>query len=217
MAEKSITVKPRNGHHAATLAELFGVPQGESEMVIPFTAIDQAIESHLRNLQSVADSGTPESRDCLPERIDREIVLTDADQLNVLQAKADFLNSTNKQQGYKQMRSSHEAIRTTIVLRNLPLDIQGHTIIYGLSHPQAESIGCDGIPRSCNTLIHGSHALSPEDEYLRERQITCDRIVRYFIPGLDDAQWSLINQPLRWPMTIQEWRLLCLDKVMRQS
>lgn len=208
---KSVTVNPRSKVHAQTIADLFGV-EPSKEMSIPMGAVDKQIEAYLRS-QPTAPAPDSAALEYAPQRIDREIALTPVEEAERLKIEAQFLAATDKTAGYRAMMTARDALRTTAVLRNIPLDVQGLTLIYGLAHDKCLTIGCDGIHRHCHTLIHGTHATNPEDEYLRELQVTCDRIVRYYVPGLDDGRWQLLNQPLRWPMTPQEWRQLLLARL----
>lgn len=76
--------------------------------------------------------------------------------------------------------------------------VTGNTYCYGgqlegatpLETPTGEIIRCD-------RLIHCTHPVSPEDLYLREANVWCSEIYRYYVPGLDDGEWIAQNEPLQ--------------------
>jgi hypothetical protein len=63
----------------------------------------------------------------------------------------------------------------------------------------------DGLHRYGTVLIHASHPANAEELYLRESQCTVDRIIRYRVPGLDDAEWMRQDEP-RETMDAIAWR-----------
>lgn len=199
------------------MMELFGLSANSKQVAVPLSAIDQANETWLES--TPLDSAAEESTEVEPTRIDRTIVLTDAENTKRMKVDADFLaaiaqarTEDDRLKSYQEQRNAYSQIRQEAVSRNIPADAQGKTLIYGPHFVNGSTIAADGIFRTCSTLIHATHPVSPEDEYLREAQVQCDRIVRYRVLGIDDGQWQLINQPLHWPMTAEDWRQMLLAR-----
>ncbi|NER78441.1 MAG: hypothetical protein F6K42_02470 [Leptolyngbya sp. SIO1D8] len=213
---KSITVISRSEKHASSVAKLFGIPVTGMTIEVPLTAIDKAIQSYLEEKSSaVAESILPKPTE--PERIDKRLVLSPVEETQKTGIEAEFLANTigadaeQKQAAYNNFIEAQRLLRQEVVLRAIRLDAEPDTLVYGLNIPGVSFIRWpDGIHRRCKTLIHGTHPVTPEEEYLRELQVTCDRIIRYYVPGLDDAAWQRLNQPVYWPMNPQDWRELCL-------
>lgn len=139
------------------------------------------------------------------ERIDRQLYLSTEDEQAYAQIDADYLEDWLAADGNPR-EADAIAERRRMQLRNLRLqvvdkfiryDIQGKTLIYGdRSFPKADYlIFPDGAAHAVETLIHYTHPGSPEEEWLRERRITAQRIIRYRVPPLDDAAWIGLNQP----------------------
>ncbi|MBD2019323.1 hypothetical protein H6F43_03885 [Leptolyngbya sp. FACHB-36] len=152
-----------------------------------------------------------------PERIDRTIDLTQAQQLQLLeidlQFQSDWIASENREAERAARRSwqqAKEMLRRQVITPLITADATGSTLIYGFGH-HASSITVldspDGKRYQVDTLIHASHPVSPEDLYLRELRVEAGRIIRYRIPGLDDAAWMKQNEP-RGPLDPQAWRSL---------
>ena len=101
-----------------------------------------------------------------------------------------------------ELQSLRRSVRLRIIRATVQGDIIAHqTVVYGANVLQVPLEGAlplsepTGEAMTVKRLIHLTHPTSPEDLYLREKNITCETIYRYRCPGLDDAEWNLQNEP----------------------
>ncbi|MGL5060789.1 MAG: hypothetical protein ACRC62_12505 [Microcoleus sp.] len=130
-----------------------------------------------------------------PTRIDRTIPLNLEQSAEWTSITLDFagryLQSTNPAEQEKiaeDRTTAARLFRWNVIKSILEMDMIEDHIIYGGDFPQSIPFP-DGIHRSAIALIHASHPANAEELHLRESQVTCDRIIRYRVPGLDDADW----------------------------
>ena len=185
------------------------------EITVPWQAVDTAIATRLRrNRQHVTTAPETPTEPALPERLDIAISLDPGSpaQVQAMQAKAQWIADTHAgiRNATKIYHGRLQVIRDGLVLAHAMQAIEGKTLAYGAHIPGARLVQLDGIPRRCNTLIHLTHPTSPEELFLREAQIECDRIYRYHVPGLDDAAWSHQNELLRWPPDARDLRTIAV-------
>jgi hypothetical protein len=153
----------------------------------------------------------PSENPAIPTRIDRTYPLSETDQAEWIQIGMEFGRRYREAQSLSersQVISDQEAIAKQFRMRVLkPLieaDMVGDPIVFGTGFPDA-LLRPDGLHRYGGVLIHASHPLNAEELYLRESQCTVSQIIRYRIPGLDDAEWIRQNEP-RETMDTIAWR-----------
>lgn len=166
------------------------------------THIDDLIVQQLR--QNPAPE--PPERIAPPERIDRVILLDNSQEIERAQIELNFLEAWDAAKGnpdaqieaYEQQKRERRELRLRAIAPFVQLDIlPERTLVYGTGEFDfAECIPrYDGMPRQVHTLIHHTHPVLPEELWLREHKVTAERIIRYRIKGLDDAEWDRQNQP----------------------
>jgi hypothetical protein len=146
-----------------------------------------------------------------PIRIDRTYHLSPEDQSEWLQIGMEFGRKYREADGIKERAkviADQEATAKQFRMRVLEGLIKADTltgaIVFGDGFPEALRRP-DGLHRFGTVLIHASHPANAEELYLRESQCTVDRIIRYRVPGLDDAAWMRQDEP-RGIMDVIGWR-----------
>lgn len=136
-----------------------------------------------------------ESSHHAPTRIDRSIPLNmeqSAEWTNItLDFAGRYLRSTNpaEQEKIAEDRATvARQFRWGVIKSIVEMDKIADSIVFGGDFPDSIDFP-DGTHRHATVLIHASHPANAEELYLRESQTTCDRIIRYRVPGLDDADW----------------------------
>jgi len=168
---------------------------------VQMTHIDDLIIQQLR--QNPAPE--PPERIAPPERIDRVILLDNSQEIERAQIEANFLeaweaasNPEAQTEAYEQRNRERRELRLRAISPFVQLDVlPERTLVYGTGRFDfAECIPrYDGRSRQVHTLIHHTHPTSPEELWLREHKVIAERIIRYRIKGLDDADWDRQNQP----------------------
>ena len=154
-------------------------------------------------------------------RRDVEIQLSPDSNLQSLQIDAEFTQDWANAEGDRELeriaRAKHikakaelrEQIITPYVLEDC---LEGDVLLYGgdilLAYCRSFP---DGRAWTVDKLIHFSHPGSPEELYARERRVTAREIIRYRVPGLDDADWERQNEP-REMLDAIGWRELLLNR-----
>ncbi len=136
-----------------------------------------------------------ESPHFAPTRIDRRIPLNleqSAEWTNItLDFAGRYLRSIDPVESHKiaeDRATVARQFRWNVIRSIVEMDkIQG-SIVFGGDFPDSIDFP-DGTHRNATVLIHASHPANAEELYLRESQTTCDRIIRYRVPGLDDSDW----------------------------
>ena len=180
-------------------------------IVVTLDAIDKVLEDYL-NEQEVEEIPQRET-----VRTDRVIHMTDAVRLELLAVEASFVRDWNAAEAERVLeqiaiddrRIAKQQLRSRILLPHVLNDIDpASTIVYG---DGIEVCPClevpDGKERSVEKLIHYAHPCSPEELKLRESRIIANEIIRYRVPGLDDAEWMRQNEPivqLNWRELVKE-------------
>ena len=154
-------------------------------------------------------------------RRDVEIQLSPESNLQSLQIDAEFTRDWANAEGDRELeriaRAKHlrakaelrEQIITPYVLEEC---MAGKILLYGGDILLAYCLPFpDGRAWTVDTLIHFSHPGSPEELYVRERRVTAREIIRYRVPGLDDAAWERQNEP-RGMLDAIGWRELLLNR-----
>jgi hypothetical protein len=120
--------------------------------------------------------------------------------INLMQEAGD--DRDRRRELIDELQSLRRSVRLRIIRATVQGDIIAHqTVVYGANVLQVPLEGAlplsepTGEAMSVKRLIHLTHPTSPEDLYLREKNITCETIYRYRCPGLDDAEWNLQNEP----------------------
>lgn len=146
-----------------------------------------------------------------PVRIDRVYNLSPADQDEWIQIGLDFGRKYRAAQSTKErakviadQEATAKQFRMRVLEGLIKVDMVTGTIVFGDGFPEALRRP-DGLHRYGTVLIHASHPQSAEELYLRESQCTVDRIIRYRVPGLDDAAWMRQDEP-REMMDVIGWR-----------
>ncbi len=154
-------------------------------------------------------------------RIDKPIRMLPYRELELAKLQSAFYqNWTAAANDYRLQRQAHHEyqyhcsqLRDRIVAPYARTDVSGLTLVYGkleadsrtppflsLDYPNGQAI-------TVQTLIHYTHPSSAEELALREQRIQAERIIRYYVPGLDDAAWVLQNEP-RDRLDAIGWRTL---------
>ena len=179
---------------------------------IDLEAIDQVIEQELKRRAN----SHPAPQEPEPERIDQWVALPQQAKIRLMKLEADFLRATqlgvSGPEAIATLNHGKATLRTEIVLPFAQAHVSGSTLVYGGQLEGATTIEADGRAATCDTLIHFSHPVNPEDLAIRERRITCNKIVRLQVEALDDIAWLKQNQPLHWPLNSRDWRNLLLDR-----
>lgn len=184
---------------------------------------DRMIEA--MEVERILEETKPQPRQfSKPVRVDTALELDSEGNIELLQIEASFLEAWQDANGDQDVLRQAQANRQRL-RRKLRLDfldsiirrsvVGGDTLIYGLEVNGAVCLEeADGNTHEVEVLIHATHPASPEDLYLRERQVQCDRILRWRIPGLDDGDWMRQNEP-RETLDAKAWRRLLSDRAKR--
>lgn len=180
-----------------------------NNLVVNLDWIDQRIIEDLESQPQPTEPPAP------TQRIDRELMIDDDSKQQILLIEAEYLEAYTAANGVYRVcadalnvRSRKlQAIRDAIVKRYVPFDISGETLIYGPDIFKAQCLAYpDGRSRHLRTLIHFTHPRSAEELMIRESRITAERIVRYRVPGLDDAEWMRQNRTVAIALSAQRLR-----------
>jgi len=229
MALKSIDIPHKNLADAFDTLTRLGLAAGPDAIVgiegtihILPAACDRLVATHIKQrgtIQPPAESTTTKPP---PHRHDRRIHLPQWAELKLLQRQRAFLaavndagdNAVNTARALADWQAYRRRLRLSIVHDYAQGDVvHGNTYCYGgdlqgatrLNSPTGEAIRCD-------RLIHYTHPINPEDLALREANVWCAEIYRYYIPGLDDAPWMAQNSP-RYALDAHAYRDLLLARV----
>lgn len=123
-----------------------------------------------------------------PQRVDRIILLSDADTHAMRAIEDDFRKSDGDYLSYHRYVIALTQLRYQAIAPHLIIDLaRSNTVIYG--NAQYERVTCllypDGVHRTVRVLIHLSNPLSPLEQWDRERYVTAAKIVRYCVVGID--------------------------------
>jgi hypothetical protein len=221
-----ITIPHTSLESALETAEYFGATFGKDCLLEPeshnlrisLDLVDTKIVEDLE--RSPASPSTPQKFS--PTRTDFTLELDTASQARLAEIELVYLQEweaangdrTAQQSAYRDRQSAIRQLRLQFLSSLVEPAANGGTLIYGGWFPNAVSLDYpDGQWRQVETLIHFAHPISPEDLYLRECRVSCDRIIRYHIPGLDDAEWIRQNEP-RQRLDAAKWRSLLLQRYL---
>jgi hypothetical protein len=157
-----------------------------------------------------------------PTYVDREVLPNLAQKAHYDELTELFISNyqdaptdEQRRQAFLDYRRSVTDLRLHIIQPIAEQDIDDQTaLIYGGLHiPGCVSIDRpDGRHYIVDLLVHYSHPVSPEELRLRERRVTCKKILRYYVPGLDDARWQQQNQQ-RQSLDADGWRTLIAHRL----
>ncbi len=185
----------------------------DHSLSLPLTFIQQCLQT----------SAQPDPEPCkrCPTRLDREIELDPKQQAQLLEIQAIYQqdwvaaagNPYRRRLARRKLHQLKLKLRAEVLTPLVDLEITpGVTLVYGGFFLDALCQHApDGRSYTVETLIHFTHPVSAEDLFLREHRVQCDRILRYRIPGLDDAEWMRQNEP-RQTLDAQAWRALLLKR-----
>lgn len=188
------------------------------------TVFDRFIESALTNPVKT-DSELIESavQKKEPTRIDKVLELGsyEDEYNNRVKFFADSLVETEDVKARTALKDFHfkelRALRYQIVKPYVDELKTDSTLIYGIPDGSDNILRSpDGSPRTVDLLIHHTHPVSAEDEFLREQRIAARTIYRFRVPPLDNADWMRLFNPVRVPMTPLEYRALLLRRFLTQ-
>jgi hypothetical protein len=158
-----------------------------------------------------------------PVRLDRVIELEPEQQARFAEIQLAYaqdweIAAGNRYQQQLARRKYHQlkqVFRSEVLTPLVDMEISaGVTLIYGGFFFDALCQDApDGRFYTVETLIHFSHPVSSEDLHLRERRVECDRIIRYRILGVDDAEWIRQNEPRR-ALNAEMWRELLVTRLL---
>lgn len=158
----------------------------------------------------------PDEPDSMPTRFDRVIPLTIEQSSEWLTIGHEFARQYNQAVTLEEKRSivgardrTSQQFRYRVIKPHIEADLPAdrvEAVIFGGDFPTSIE-SPDGMRRYCTMLVHASHPTSAEELYLREAQTVCQRIFRYRIPGVDDAEWIRQEEP-REPLDVAGWRRL---------
>lgn len=212
-------------HSAGAIAQDLGFTVGENgsrlvgvTLQIPLGIIQDTLIDDLQSQREIPeeeDSSTVVDAEAPPpQRITRIVPLDGEARIHFLTNQANYLEAIAQANddppaqlaAWQTWQSTCRHLRDTIVSAVAELDCDRQpTLVYGATLNQAQRIFPNGQRRECHTLIHATHAESPEDLWLREYRIDCQRIISYRVPDLDDAAWHRNREPRR-PITSEVFR-----------
>ena len=199
----------------ATLGSQAQIDSVTFNVTVGMDHVDQMVE---RSLTATPLPAPTEPRD--PQRIDRDIPIT-PDHLRLYNLilegySREFASADGSQILLKAAKARREQgihdLRMSLIRPIAVKDVQGSTCVYGGSLEGATTIGREHRPKECDTLIHLTHPISPDDLLERESRPLAKRIVRYRILGLDDAAWERQNQSASWPLDPDAWDNLIFSR-----
>jgi hypothetical protein len=218
---KSILLSKPNLLDAVKTATKLGLSIGEyctvsaDGLAVDLDWLDQLLESDLATPNTPVESSKPAE----PTRITRTVELTSEQSLAHEEIQLRFAQNYAEAQGNDAQRAiavqarkqDLAAFRQQVLAPLAQADvIQGRSLVYGYPLNGAELIAVDGQKRITHRLIHFTNAVSAEDLKLREYRVEAVEIIRYRIPGVDDAEWMAMDDVLHWPMDVEGWRSLLL-------
>jgi hypothetical protein len=221
MAESTFIVLPHTStSEAIDTAQSFGgvfgkdcFLQSDNSLKIALDLIDDLIVQELRT-PPAAPVAIPQEE---PTRIDRTISMDMAQEIQLAQIEVDFLADWETAQGdraaenaaFKKRAIAKKMLRSRVLTPLVQMELSPESnLAYGGFFDRATCLDWpDGKARTAHTLIHFSHPSSPEELWLREQRVNCRLILRYQIPGLDDAEWIRQNEP-RQDLDCSGWRSL---------
>lgn len=146
-----------------------------------------------------------------PVRLDRAYPLSVEESSEWLQISMEFAYKYRAAQSIEEraraiadQEATTKQFRMRVLEPLIKVDTITGAIVFGDGFPEALRQP-DGLHRYGTVLIHASHPRNAEELYLRESQCTVDRIIRYRVPGLDDAAWMRQDEP-REMMDVIGWR-----------
>ncbi|MDA0673807.1 MAG: hypothetical protein O3C67_08920, partial [Cyanobacteria bacterium] len=198
-----------------------GIRLDGCSLSVPMPLVDDALVNALQNASPLLEDESTQVEPAPPERITRQVPLGPSEELEFLGYKSQFLEAMVVADGaesraiaYQEFQDQCRLLRDRIVAEAAKADCgEPPVLVYGARLPRATAIVPDTRPRQCHTLIHATNPESPEDLYLRELNIRCDRIIRYRVAVLDDAAWARQNEPLRWPLAASDLRELAYARL----
>lgn len=211
MAEKSITVSTNGLEDAFNILERLQLTAGYDATVaydgtlhVKAESLDPLVEEYMQAM-SKAEPDDPVDRPD-PSRRDVTVHIPDWARLELMEHQAkfidDYANAQTKDQqlgavqAWKDYRNKLRIDLITPIAQGHV--IHGHTCCYGGTLEGAQTLTeITGEQIRCDRLIHLTHPVSPEDLLMRESRVWCSSIVRYRVPGLDDAAWVAQNEPLQ--------------------
>jgi hypothetical protein len=182
-------------------------------------ACDRLVEVYIHSREVGAESPPVEPpAKPQPLRRDRRVLLPQWAELKLLDRHRAFIVAMAEDAAYieslhQEFKDYRRRLRLNVIHDYAQGDVvTGNTYCYGgqlegattLETPTGEIIRCD-------RLIHYTHPVNPEDLYLREVNVWCNEICRYYVPGLDDGEWNAQNEPLQ-AITPESYRELLLAR-----
>lgn len=187
----------------------------DGSVTLSVDLIDEAI------VRAMQEPKLPRPEERIAAQIDREIPIPKVMAQKLTDIDLEFLTAYQNSTGvarpsiFKDYCRRRREVRNKIVAPYARQDIASSTglvITYGkvpgfIPDPKAiiTLTRPDGRAYTCTTLIHYTHPSGAEERYLRECRIQCDRIIRYFVPGLDDPDRARQDEP-REPLTPLKWK-----------
>jgi len=219
-----ITIPHTSLNAALETAEYFGAAFGKDCLLEPEShnlriSLD-LVDSKIVEALEISPTPLPTPQKFSPTRTDFTLELDTANQARLAEIELVYLQEWEAANGdldaqdiaYRDMRTAKKALRSQFLTSLIEAAAGPGTLVYGGWFANATCLERpDGQWRRVETLIHFTHPVSPEDLYLRECRVTCDRIIRYHIPGLDDAEWIRQNEP-RQRLDAAKWRSLLLQR-----
>lgn len=167
---------------------------------VSLDCIDELIERRLKDQQTAISPPAGNNT----ERVDRTLVMDATQQARLIEIDAVYLEEWQQANGEWELQRLARAkqqqakikLRSQVIEQYAAMDVKpGNTLVYGGVLPGAVCLDVpDGQQRSVERLIHFSHPVNGDELWLRECRVQAERVIRYRVPGLDDAQWMMQDE-----------------------
>ena len=178
----------------------------DGTLSVSLDVVDRAIAHSLD-----APDMTPPKEPHVTLRDDRAIALTPEQELELAAIHADHAaaffaaggDRALEREAWRIRHWEQQSLRQRAIAPYLRQDASdGFTLVYGDCRPfLADDTGVlvlecpTGRPLTCHTLIHFTHPASPEERAFREWNVTSDRVISYWVEGIDDGARVRLQNP----------------------